>query len=78
MNLYYYKDTDLLYIDLSEKTSVEAQEVSTGVVFDFFDFDDAGQVCGIEIDSMEPYLLSESALAKDWLGPEEDAAWKDL
>ena len=24
------------------------------------------------------YLLSESALAKDWLRPEEDEAWKDL
>lgn len=23
----------------------------------------------------EPALLSESALAKDWLRPEEDAAW---
>ena len=27
---------------------------------------------------LEPMLLSESALAKDWLRPEEDAAWQDL
>lgn len=27
---------------------------------------------------LEPALLSESALAKDWLRPEEDAAWRDL
>ena len=27
---------------------------------------------------METYLLSVSALAKDWLRPEEDEAWKDL
>ena len=26
----------------------------------------------------ETYLLSESALAKDWLRPEEDEAWRDL
>lgn len=26
----------------------------------------------------EPALLSESMLAKDWLRPEEDAAWNDL
>lgn len=26
----------------------------------------------------ETALLSESALAKDWLRPEEDAAWQDL
>jgi hypothetical protein len=27
---------------------------------------------------IEPMLLSESALAKDWLRPEEDEAWKGL
>ena len=27
---------------------------------------------------METMLLSESALAKDWLRPEEDEAWQDL
>jgi hypothetical protein len=27
---------------------------------------------------METELLSESVLAKDWLSPEEDEAWKDL
>lgn len=26
----------------------------------------------------ECYLLSESALAKDWLRPEEDAAWAEF
>ncbi len=26
----------------------------------------------------EALLLSESALAKDWLRPEEDKAWQDL
>ena len=27
---------------------------------------------------METAILSESALAKEWLSPEEDEAWKDL
>ncbi len=30
------------------------------------------------IDVNEISLLSEAALAKDWLSPEEDEAWKDL
>ena len=29
-------------------------------------------------EGMETYLLSESALAKDWLRPEENEAWQDL
>jgi hypothetical protein len=31
-----------------------------------------------ERERMETALLSESALDKDWLSPEEDEAWKDL
>jgi hypothetical protein len=30
------------------------------------------------VGKIETALLSESALAKDWLTPEEDEAWKDL
>jgi hypothetical protein len=29
-------------------------------------------------DAALPALAAESALAKDWLAPEEDAAWADL
>ncbi|MFH0887730.1 MAG: hypothetical protein V1871_00790 [Planctomycetota bacterium] len=29
-------------------------------------------------DNVNLFLLSESSLAKDWLKPEEDKAWKDL
>ena len=28
--------------------------------------------------SNEPSLLSEATLAKDWLTPEEEVAWRDL
>lgn len=82
MTFHHDAETDSLYIDLSDKTSTESREVSPGVVLDY---DAAGQVCGIDIDrvhenlgGLETYLLSESALTKDWLRPEEDEAWQDL
>ena len=31
-----------------------------------------------DAERMQPLLLSESALAKDWLRPEEEEAWRDL
>lgn len=47
MKFHYYPDTDSLYIDLSEKTSVDSQEVAPGVVLDF---DAEGHLVGIDID----------------------------
>jgi uncharacterized protein YuzE len=47
MKFNYYPDTDSLYIDLSEKVSATSQEVAPGVVLDF---DDKGQLIGIDID----------------------------
>jgi uncharacterized protein YuzE len=47
MKLTYYPDTDTLYIDLAETSSVESDEVADGVVLDF---DGAGNVVGVEID----------------------------
>ena len=48
MKLNYYPETDSLYIDLSEKTSVESKEISEGVVLDY---DEAGSLVGIDIDN---------------------------
>lgn len=48
MRLNYYPETDSLYIDLSEKTSVESKEISEGVVLDY---DDVGNLVGIDIDN---------------------------
>ena len=31
-----------------------------------------------QVEQLETTLLSEAALAKDWLTPEEDEAWQDL
>ena len=48
MKLNYYPETDSLYIDLSERTSVESREVSEGVVLDY---DADGKLVGIDIDN---------------------------
>jgi len=48
MKLNYYPETDSLYIDLSERTSVESREISDGVVLDY---DADGNLVGIDIDN---------------------------
>lgn len=48
MKLNYHRETDSLYIDLSEQTSVESREISEGIVLDY---DAAGHLVGIDIDN---------------------------
>ena len=48
MKINYYPETDSLYIDLSEKSSVESKEISEGVVLDY---DVEGKLVGIDIDN---------------------------
>jgi uncharacterized protein YuzE len=43
----YYPETDSLYIDLAEKSSVDSREVAPGIVLYF---DEAGRLVGIDID----------------------------
>ena len=47
MKLNYYPETDSLYIDLSEKKSVDSKEIANGVVVDFVE---SGSIVGIDID----------------------------
>lgn len=47
MTINYYPETDSLYIDLSNNTSVKSREVSDGVVLDY---DEAGNLVGVDID----------------------------
>ena len=47
MKFHYYRDTDSLYIELSDKVGADSQEVAPGVVLDF---DAEGHVVGIDID----------------------------
>jgi uncharacterized protein YuzE len=46
--LFYYPETDSLYVDLSEKPSAESREVSDGIVLDY---DAKGNLVGIVIDN---------------------------
>ena len=48
MKLNYHPETDSLYIDLSEQTSVESREISDGIVLDY---DADGNLVGIDIDN---------------------------
>ena len=48
MKINYHPETDSLYIDLSEKPSVESKEISEGVVLDY---DAEGRLVGIDIDN---------------------------
>jgi len=48
MKFEYYPDTDTLYIDINETTSVETKEIAKGVSLDF---DANGNLTGIEIDN---------------------------
>lgn len=43
----YHPDTDMLYLKLADKISVESEEVAPGIVLDY---DDQDQVIGIEIE----------------------------
>jgi uncharacterized protein YuzE len=62
MKLSYYPETDSLYIDLSEKTSVESKEISEGVVLDY---DAEGKLVGIDIDNASTKVqLKELSLRK--------------
>lgn len=48
MKLNYYPETDSLYLDLSERPSVESREISDGIVLDY---DAEGHLVGIDIDN---------------------------
>ena len=48
MELNYYPETDSLYINLSEQSSVESQEISEGILLDY---DTEGRLVGIDIDN---------------------------
>ena len=53
MKLHYYRDTDSLYIDFSDRPSTESREVAPGIVLDF---DAGGALVGIDIDQASQKL----------------------
>jgi len=46
MKIQYFPEDDVMYIDLSDKPSVESEEIVPGIVVDF---DEEGNPVGIEI-----------------------------
>ena len=63
------RDREMLLRDMEDLPGALLQEVA-----DFVRFLKEKAVR----ERMEPALLSESALRRDWLRPEEEAAWADL
>ena len=62
MKLNYYPETDSLYIDLSNRASVDSREISTGVVIDY---DSEGNIAGIDIDNASKKLeMSELIISQ--------------
>ena len=53
MKLHYDPETDSLYIDLNERTSVDSLEVAPGIVVDF---DEDGRAVGIDIEHASKIL----------------------
>lgn len=47
MKLHYYPETDSLYIELRDRPSAETREIVSGLNVDF---DEAGNVVGLDID----------------------------
>ena len=63
MRIHYDPDSDSLYINLSNNTNSESEEVSPGVVLDF---DSNNQIVGIEIDNASR-VVDLSRLEADFL-----------
>ena len=53
MKIRYYADTDSLYIDLTERASVESLEVAPDIVVEF---DENNNIVGIDIDHASKIL----------------------
>ncbi|MGH2532578.1 MAG: DUF2283 domain-containing protein [Thermomicrobiales bacterium] len=57
MKLHYDPETDSLYIDLNQRTSVDSRDVAEGVVVDL---DNEGHIVGIDIDRASSRLDLEA------------------
>lgn len=65
MKVSYYKDTDSLYIDLSENPSSDSREIAEGVVLDY---DAAGNLVGIDIDQASTKVALDKLIVSSMPG----------
>lgn len=65
----YYPDTDSLYIDLSERVSVESPEIANGIVLDY---DAEGNLVGIDIDHASAKAQLENLTTTGWTSETTD------
>jgi len=61
MRLEYYPETDSLYIDLADRPGADSREIADGLVVDF---DEDGNVVGIDIDHASTKLNLEKIVTK--------------
>jgi uncharacterized protein YuzE len=71
MKLNYHPETDSLYIDLSERPSVESREISEGIVLDY---DAMGDLVGIDIDNASRRVDLKRLVLSKLPGKVENAA----
>ena len=71
MKLNYFADTDSLYIELAAQPSTESKEVSEGVVIDY---DERGNLVGIDIDNASRKVQLESLVLSGLTGEIERRA----
>ena len=71
MKFNYYPETDSLYISLSDKSSVDSQEIAPNIVLDF---DEEGKLVGIDIEDKGGYLniIDEDGIITTLMGEERE------
>lgn len=62
MKITYYPESDSLYIDLSEKSSVESRKILEGIGLDY---DEAGNLVGIDIDNASSIVQLKELILRE-------------
>jgi hypothetical protein len=65
-------------MEIKQKLIEEIEQAPDEILSEVLDFLLFVKNKKIQQEKLEITLISESVLAKDWLTPEEDEAWKDL
>ena len=63
---------------IKEQITQELEKLPEPVLQEILDFVQFLQIKHQQNKTLEITIMSESSLAKDWLKPEEDAAWQNL